>query len=47
MLNNGIILRGLKSFGMPSGVRISIGNKNENKYFAEILDNLNIDKYEL
>ncbi len=47
MLNNGIILRGLKSFGMPSGVRISIGSKSENEYFAEVLDNLNIDKYEL
>ena len=47
MLNNGIILRGLKSFGMPSGVRISIGNKSENEYFAKVLHNLNIDKYEL
>ena len=47
MINNGIILRGLKSFGMPSSVRISIGNKIENEYFAKTLDKLRIDQYEL
>jgi len=37
MLKNGIILRGLKSFGLACCVRITIGTKDENKYFIKIL----------
>ena len=37
MLQNGIILRGLKSFGLPHCVRVTIGNNDENRYFIKIL----------
>ena len=40
MLNNGIILRGLKSFGLPNCVRVTIGTKNENEYFVNILNKI-------
>ena len=33
-LENGVILRGLKSFGLPNSVRISIGTMDENKFFV-------------
>ena len=39
-LENGIILRGLKSFGLPSSVRISIGTMEENKIFINNLKNI-------
>ena len=35
MLENGVILRGLGSFGLPSCVRISIGTMDENRIFAD------------
>ena len=40
MLKNGIILRGLKSFGLPNCVRVTIGTKDENKYLVEILNKI-------
>jgi len=40
VLSNGVILRGLKGFGLPNCVRVTVGTINENKYFIEILKNL-------
>ena len=40
MLKNGIILRGLKSFGLPNCVRVTIGTKDENEYFVKILNKI-------
>ncbi len=37
MLENGIILRSLKGFGLDNCVRISIGTINEIKMFIKIL----------
>lgn len=37
MDDNGILLRSLNGFGIPEGVRISIGNNEEMTHFAEIL----------
>jgi histidinol-phosphate aminotransferase len=37
MLQRGVIIRPLKSYGMPQGFRVSIGNMEENKLFAETL----------
>ena len=39
-LENGIILRGLKSFGLPNSVRVSIGTMKENKMFVENLKHI-------
>ena len=36
LLDNGIIVRNLKAFGLPSCTRITIGRKEENKIFKEI-----------
>ena len=40
MLKNGIILRGLKSFGLPNCVRVTIGTKDENECFVKILNKI-------
>lgn len=40
VLKKGIILRGLKGFGLPCCVRVTIGSNNENKYFISILNDL-------
>ena len=37
LLNEGVIVRHLKSFGLPKCVRISIGTSDENKYFLDKL----------
>ncbi len=37
VLKKGVILRGLKGFGLPSCVRVTIGSNNENKYFISVL----------
>lgn len=37
MLQRGVIIRPLKSYGLPGGFRVSIGNDAENKLFAEVL----------
>ena len=39
-LANGVILRGLKSFGLPNSVRITIGTMDENKFFVNNLNNI-------
>ena len=40
ILKKGVILRGLKGFGLPSCVRVTIGSNNENKYFISVLKDL-------
>ena len=40
MLKNGVILRGLKGFGLPHCVRVTIGTIEENKYFIQILNKI-------
>ena len=40
MLQKGILVRGLKSFGLPNSVRISIGTMDENKFFVNNLNNV-------
>ncbi|SVD79523.1 uncharacterized protein METZ01_LOCUS432377, partial [marine metagenome] len=40
MLNNGVILRGLKSFGLPECVRITVGTMDENRYLVEVLNKI-------
>ena len=40
MMKNGVILRGLKSFGLPNCVRVTIGTMDENKYFIEKIHSL-------
>ena len=40
MMRNGVILRGLKSFGLPNCVRVTIGTMDENKYFIEKIHSL-------
>ena len=40
MLENGVILRGLNSFGLPSCVRVSIGSIEENKFFVEKINHI-------
>jgi histidinol-phosphate aminotransferase len=45
LLTKGVIIRGLKSFGLPHCIRISIGLQNENEFFAakfeEVLNEIN------
>jgi len=38
MDSHGVLLRKLDSFGMPEGVRISIGNDEEMQYFSKVLE---------
>ena len=40
MLEKGVILRGLESFGLPHCVRVTVGTMNENKYFIKMLNNI-------
>ena len=40
MIKKGIILRGLKSFGLANCVRITVGTKNENEYFINKLNSI-------
>ena len=40
MLEKGVILRGLESFGLPQCVRVTVGTMNENKYFIKMLNNI-------
>jgi len=40
MLKNGIILRGLSSFGLPHCVRVTVGTIDENKIFVKILNKI-------
>ena len=40
MLNNGIILRNLKGFGLPECVRITVGTMDENRYLVEVLNKI-------
>ena len=40
MLYNGVILRGLKSFGLPECVRITVGTMDENRYLVEVLNKI-------
>ena len=40
MLDRGIILRHLVSFGWPEHVRISIGLENENENFLQTLEKI-------
>lgn len=35
LLKRGIIIRGLKSYGMPENMRVTIGNERENKLFLQ------------
>ena len=37
MLENGIIVRHLDSFGLPECVRVTIGTENENKQYIDVL----------
>ena len=43
LLKNGVIIRHLKGFGWPECIRISIGTKDENKFFIENLKKYNKD----
>jgi histidinol-phosphate aminotransferase len=38
LLRSGVIVRGLASFGVPNGVRISIGSDEENRFLVEALE---------
>ena len=40
MLNKGIILRQLTSFGWPEYIRISVGLENENEKFIRVLEKI-------
>jgi len=40
VLKKGVILRGLKGFGLPFCVRVTIGSSSENKYFISVLKDL-------
>ena len=42
MLNNGVILRNLESFGLSECIRITIGTKEENDYFLKILKQMEL-----
>ena len=42
MLNKGIILRLLSGFGLSNCVRVTIGSKDENKIFSDILNEINL-----
>ena len=39
MLENGIILREMKAYGLPNCLRMTIGNEEENLRVLELLDN--------
>jgi histidinol-phosphate aminotransferase len=43
MLNNGVILRNLESFGLPECIRITIGTEEENDYFLKNLKKMELD----
>ena len=45
MLKEGVILRGLKNFGLNNCIRITIGTMDENKIFIEKTKKI-INKYE-
>jgi histidinol-phosphate aminotransferase len=40
MMRNGVILRGLKSFGLPNCVRVTVGTQEENEYFIKQLNSI-------
>ena len=40
MLQNGILVRHLASFGLPECVRVSIGTAEENKSYIKVLNNI-------
>ena len=42
MLNNGVILRNLESFGLSECIRITIGTKEENDYFLKIFKKMEL-----
>ena len=42
MLNDGVILRNLESFGLPECIRITIGTEEENDYFLKILNQMEL-----
>lgn len=44
MAKNGLVIRDLNSFGIPKGIRYTIGFPKDNKKFIEILEDMQKDK---
>ncbi len=48
LLTKGVIIRGLKAFGLPHCLRVSVGLQKENEFFAEkleeVLNEINFDR---
>jgi histidinol-phosphate aminotransferase len=38
LLTKGVIVRGLKAFGLPHCMRVTVGLQNENEYYADKLE---------